>query len=74
MTGGGYNDDDVKVMREACEGKRGVVWLRPDMQKERPPLGPEYGKFVVGCVKECLGRLGEEGKLEKEGNGEVYYY
>ena len=65
-------------MMAASASVKRVVWLRADLKKERPPLGPEYGKFVVGCVKECLGRLKEEGKLgvDEEGGGEerVYYY
>jgi len=50
--------------------------LQADLTKERPPLGPKYGPFVVGCVKECLNNLVEKGKLTGDGEGEggVFYY
>jgi len=31
ITGGGYDDAKFKIMKDACEGKGSVPWLRPDM-------------------------------------------
>ena len=77
MTGSAFGDDDVEKMKaslseaEKTNGKK-VVWLRPDRNMKRPPFGPEYGKFVVRCVKECLARLEGEGKLNGEGGVFLY--
>lgn len=35
------------------------------------PLGPEYGKVVVGRAKALLKKLQEEGKMKGDG---IYYY
>lgn len=44
-----------------------------DREKPAPPLGPEYGKHVVGRVKETLLGMEKDGKLDK-GDGGVYMY
>ena len=67
MLGGGYNDEAFAKIREACEGKSDVPWLRPDMSKPTPPLGPEYGKHMVGRVKVCLKELAEGRKMGEDG-------
>lgn len=59
-------------MRDACKSVQGaekVPWLRLDLTKPTPPLGPEYGKHMVGRVKDVLGelKLGEGGGEEKGG-------
>ena len=65
-------------MREACygagrEGCKRVPWLRPDLTKPTPPLGPEYGKHMVGRVKVCLGGMDLKGE-GGDGEGRVVFY
>lgn len=82
VTGGAFNDEMIAEMKAAVEGAgseglRRVPWLRPDMTKKKPPLGPEYVKFVALSVKECLLKLENEGALKadvKEGEAKVYYF
>jgi hypothetical protein len=74
VMGGGYDDAGMELMRNASKGNtnsRPVPWLRADLTKPAPPLGPEYGKAMVARVKEVLARLESEGKL---GEDEVYWY
>lgn len=76
VTGGGYDDRLFKEMYDAAKGKgKAVHWLRPDLSVQTPPLGPDYGKHMVGRVKACLERLEGEGKLgEEKGEGEVVMF
>jgi len=67
ILGGGYTDADVELMFSASAGIRPIPWLRPDLTKPAPPLGPEYGKALVGRVKELLVELEKEGKMDTEG-------
>jgi len=71
ILGGGYDDADFALLREACKEKSNLPWLRADMSKLRPPLGPGYGEAMVEMVKNCLRGLAEEGKMEGDG---VYFY
>lgn len=71
VTGGGYDDAAVSEMREACKGASTVPWLRPDLSKPTPPLGPEYGKHMVERVKTCLRKLAEEEKMQSDG---IHFY
>ncbi|KAL8736648.1 MAG: hypothetical protein Q9166_000014 [cf. Caloplaca sp. 2 TL-2023] len=41
LLGGGYEDADVAEMREACKNDSRVPWLRADVSKPAPPVGPE---------------------------------
>jgi len=76
ITGRLYDDAMFKEMYDAAKGKgKAVLWLRPDLSIPTPPLGPEYGKHLVGRMKACLGRLEEEGKLgEERGEGAVVMF
>ncbi|MCJ1251111.1 U6 snRNA-associated Sm-like protein LSm2 [Trapelia coarctata] len=47
IIGSGYDDADFAELREACEGKSNVPWLRVDMSKPKPPLGPGFFKTLV---------------------------
>jgi hypothetical protein len=67
VTGGGYDDARFKLMKDACEGKRSVSWLRPDMGYAMPPLGPQYGAITVGRVKKGIQELVDSGKLGEDG-------
>jgi hypothetical protein len=67
VTGGGYYDERFKLMKDACEGKGGVSWLRPDMGYPMPPLGPQYGAIMVERVKKEIKELVDSGKLGGEG-------
>jgi len=59
-------------MREACKGHLNVPWIMFDKSKPVDvPLGPEYGKVVVGRAKALLKKLQEEGKMKGDG---IYYY
>ena len=71
ILGAGYDDADTEVMMKASTNIRPIPWLRPDMTKPTPPLGSEYGKSLVACVKELLARLVTEGNMSDE---EVYWY
>ena len=70
VTGGGYDDANVKEMRDACKGESNVPWLRPDMSA-LPPQGPGYGPAMAEKVKACLGRLVKDVKMKEVG---VYHY
>ncbi|KAK9492395.1 hypothetical protein V1508DRAFT_397941 [Lipomyces doorenjongii] len=71
ITGGGYDDTAVVEMREAAKGRSNVPWLRPDLTKPRPPLGPGYGEALAERVKATLKELTREGKLNEDA---VIYY
>ena len=75
VLGGGYDDADYDEIKKVSEGEgmRKVVWLRPDMSVQTPPLGPEYGKHMVGRVKKCLGEVVGSGGLEGK-KGELVFY
>lgn len=66
VLGAGYDDADAEVMMRASAGIRPMPWLRPDLTKPAPPLGPEYGKALVARIKELLAELQSEGKMEEE--------
>jgi hypothetical protein len=67
VTGGGYDDARFKLMKDACQGKGSVSWLRPDMGYSMPPLGRQYGAIMVDRVKRGIGGLIECGKLGEDG-------
>jgi hypothetical protein len=67
VTGAGYDDARFKLMKEACEGKGSVSWLRPDMEYSMPPLGPQYGVIMVERVKKGIKGLADSGKLGENG-------
>lgn len=67
ITGGGYDDTKFKLMKDACEGKGSVSWLRPDMGYPMPPLGPQYGAIMVERVKKGAKELVDGGKLGEDG-------
>lgn len=64
--GGGYTDADIELMFNASAGIRPIPWLRPDLTKPAPPLGPEYDKAMVKRIKELLVELEKEGKMNDE--------
>ena len=55
------------MMKDACEGKGNVSWLRPDMGYPMPPLGPQYGAIMVDRVKKGIEGLVESKKLGENG-------
>jgi len=63
----GYDDARFKQMKEACEGRGSVSWLRPDMGYPMPPLGPQYGAIMVERVKKGIRELVDSGKLGEDG-------
>ncbi|KAK6217904.1 hypothetical protein LQW54_003192 [Pestalotiopsis sp. IQ-011] len=65
ILGGGYDDAAIKLMMTAAKdhSNRPVPWLRPDLTKPAPPLGPEYGKALVRRIKELIPELERENKL-----------
>jgi len=67
VTGGGYDDARFKMMKDACEGKGSVSWLRPDMGYPMPALGPQYSAIMIERVKKGIKELVESGKLGKDG-------
>lgn len=72
LLGAAFNNRDIEELREAAKGTKDVPWLRPDVSKPSPPLGPEYGKAMVGRIKETVKALERDGKLE--GNGDVVWF
>ncbi|KAI3325315.1 hypothetical protein HD806DRAFT_533904 [Xylariaceae sp. AK1471] len=71
ILGGGYDDAGIEVMMKASEGTKPIPWLRPDLTKLAPPLGPDYGKVLVARVKELLAQLHKDGKMNEE---RVHWY
>lgn len=74
LLGAGYDDAAVEEMRKACKDAgvtNGIPWLRPDTTKPAPPLGPEYGKALVARIKELMGHLADQHKLDEDA---VLYY
>ncbi|KAI1305519.1 hypothetical protein F5Y03DRAFT_395051 [Xylaria venustula] len=71
ILGGAFDDAGIETMMKASEGTRPIPWLRPDLTKPAPPLGPEYGKALVARIKVLLAQLEKEGKLSEE---KVHWY
>ncbi|PWY80281.1 hypothetical protein BO94DRAFT_537156 [Aspergillus sclerotioniger CBS 115572] len=71
VLGGGYEGAGIQLMREAAKGIKPVPWLRPDMSKPAPPLGPEYRKAMVERIKVTAKELQEKGTMSED---EVMYY
>ncbi|KAI1386226.1 uncharacterized protein F4822DRAFT_431098 [Hypoxylon trugodes] len=42
ILGGAFNDAGTELMMKAATGIKPIPWLRPDLSKPAPPLGPEY--------------------------------
>ncbi|KAH8176947.1 hypothetical protein LIA77_02029 [Sarocladium implicatum] len=76
VLGAAYEADAVRSLRETVTGVSGVPsvpWLTFDRKQVAPPLGPEYGKHVVGRVKKAIMEMEKEGKLG-DGHGDIYKY
>lgn len=76
VLGSAFDDAAVEVLRGAvakAQGARKVPWLRHDLSKPSPPIGPEYGKVVLARAKEALGKLEREGKLDGEHGDDEWY-
>ncbi|KAH8162494.1 hypothetical protein CIB48_g5742 [Xylaria polymorpha] len=71
IIGGGYDDAGIDMIMKAAAGIRPIPWLRPDLTKPAPPLGPEYGKALVARIKELLVQLSKDGKMDEE---KVHWY
>ncbi|PYI10293.1 hypothetical protein BO78DRAFT_404402 [Aspergillus sclerotiicarbonarius CBS 121057] len=71
ILGGGYEDAGIYLMREAAKGIKSVPWLRPDLSKPAPPLGPEYGKAMVERIKVTVKELQDKGTMSEDAM--VYY-
>jgi hypothetical protein len=67
VLGGGYEDEEFDAIRKACEGKSNVPFLKFDPSKPTPPLGPAYGQYVAGRLKNRLQELESEGHFGKDG-------
>ena len=75
VLGGGYDEDAVNSMREACSSIIDLPWLQFDRStvpgQGEPQVGPGYGQKVADRVKARLQELAESGKMETD---EVYLY
>ncbi|KAJ5726766.1 uncharacterized protein N7483_008123 [Penicillium malachiteum] len=77
VAGGGYNDADFARLREACEGKSRIPWLRHDISNEilltqpKQNVGIEYGEQLSKQIVEVLGSLKKKNKMEEDG---VYWF
>ncbi|KAL4871874.1 hypothetical protein BDV12DRAFT_163276 [Aspergillus spectabilis] len=69
VLGAGYTDEDIEAMRAASvgEGFKGVAWLKSDLTKPTPPLGPEYARNAVERVKAAVAKIKEKAGLEGDG-------
>ncbi|EXF80551.1 hypothetical protein CFIO01_04258 [Colletotrichum fioriniae PJ7] len=77
ILGGAFDEEAVKSLQNAVvkqgTASRKVPWLRHDGNKAAPPPGPEYGKAMVVRVREKLGLLEGEGKLDGGYGGDEWY-
>ncbi|KXH60045.1 hypothetical protein CSAL01_05506 [Colletotrichum salicis] len=77
VLGGAFDEEAVKMLQKAVveqgTASRKIPWLRHDESKAAPPPGPEYGKAMVARVREKLGLLEGEGKLDGEYGGDEWY-
>ncbi|KXH36746.1 hypothetical protein CSIM01_03140 [Colletotrichum simmondsii] len=79
VLGGAFDEEAVKSLQNAvveqgaAAASRKVPWLRHDGSKAAPPPGPEYGKAMVARVREKLGLLEVEGKLDGGYGGDEWY-
>ncbi|KAJ5785299.1 uncharacterized protein N7503_010511 [Penicillium pulvis] len=64
ILGAGYEDEDIRQLREAATPFSSVPWLRPDTTKPAPPLGPAYGQALVERIKETVNGLQASGVFE----------
>ncbi|KAL9618236.1 MAG: hypothetical protein Q9160_007006 [Pyrenula sp. 1 TL-2023] len=74
LLGGAFDDAGTAQMMKATaavEGAKRVPWLRPDMTKPHPPLGPEYGPAMGLRIKERLEQLRGRGEMDEEKAGWV---
>lgn len=76
LVGGGYDDEMLKSMRDACSSVSKVPWLHHDWNYHAthggPAVGePGYAESVVGRIKTKLRELQESDKLDVDG---VYRY
>jgi hypothetical protein len=71
ILGAGYDDEATEILRNAARGIKSLPWLRPDLSKPAPPLGPEYGKALVARIKETVKELQGNGKMEEDA---IVYY
>ncbi|KAL8818095.1 MAG: hypothetical protein Q9223_003190 [Gallowayella weberi] len=67
ILGAGYEDSHVAEMRELCKSDSKIPWLKPDLSKPAPPLGPDYGKAMVQRVKSRLAELSAGGQMNGDG-------
>ena len=73
--GGGYDDatiEEIRKMAMEAPGARKVPLLKADVQKTAvgPQIGTrEYSESIAPRVKEALGILEREGKLDGSGDG-----
>ncbi|KAL2880480.1 hypothetical protein SGCOL_004200 [Colletotrichum sp. CLE4] len=77
VLGGAFDEEAIKMLQKAVAeqgtASRKIPWLRHDGSKAAPPPGPEYGKAMVARVREKLGLLEGEGKLDGEYGGDEWY-
>ncbi|KAI1318671.1 hypothetical protein F5Y16DRAFT_406256 [Xylariaceae sp. FL0255] len=71
LLGARFDDDDINKTMEASKNTKMIPWLRPDLTKPTPPLGPEYGKALVARIKALLEELATDGKMIEE---KVHWY
>lgn len=75
LFGGGYDDVTVEKIRKAAmkvQGVRQVPWLKADQVKTArgpKPGTKEYAESIAPRIKEVLGRLVREGKLDGNEDG-----
>lgn len=71
VLGGGIDNEEFEEIRKECGSKSNVPWLRFDISKPGPPLGPAYGKHVAERLKEKLRELETEGHFGRDG---IYFF
>lgn len=81
MLGGKYEDELFEeIYRNSKEdgkkdgdNRRRTPFLRCDLSKEAPPIGPGYAEVMVQRIKGVLGELVEKGGLGENDEDVVWY-
>lgn len=76
VLGGAYDMGTIRSLKDrvgAVAGVRPVPWLCLDRGVSAPPLGPEYGRHVVGRVRDKVTQMEKDGLLDGS-DGDVHLY
>ncbi|OGM44793.1 hypothetical protein ABOM_006216 [Aspergillus bombycis] len=68
VVGGGYSQEDLELLRAACQGLRPVTWVKvlPKGSLSSLPPPSEYGSELGERIKRYLNQLEEKGQLGED--------